>query len=47
MVIDGVEQKKYDQVQYPSISDDEKYVAYFAKSGDKWVLVVNGREVQP
>jgi|GEM_PF-5549038 len=47
MVIDGVEQKKYDEVQYLSYSDDERYTTYFAKDGDKWILIVNGREVQP
>jgi len=44
VVLDGVEQKRYETVSGPVYSPDSARVAYLAVMGDKVISVVNGKE---
>jgi hypothetical protein len=46
MVVDGKEEKKYDDIGEgsPIFSPDSKRVAYVAGEGGKWFVVVDGKE---
>jgi len=46
VVLDSVDQKRYDSVISPMFSEDEGYFVYFAKKWDKLVLISNGKEIQ-
>jgi Tol biopolymer transport system component len=37
--------KPFDEIPVMEVSDNSKYVAYLAKSKDKWLVIVNGTEV--
>jgi Tol biopolymer transport system component len=43
MVVDGKPQSAFDAIMQPIFSDDEKHVAYMAKKGKDWRLVVDGQ----
>jgi Tol biopolymer transport system component len=43
MVVDGKPQPSFEAVMQPIFSDDEKHVAYMAKKGGRWRMVVNGQ----
>lgn len=44
IVIDGVEQQSYDQVDNPHFSPDSQRVLYSAREGDTWFTVLDGEE---
>ena len=47
VVIDGVEQNRYDRVADVQMSHDGGRVAYRAQRGDQWFMVVDGKEEKP
>ena len=44
MVVDGIEDKLYDDIGRPVFSYDSKHVAYKAKNGKVWCIVLDGKE---
>ncbi len=46
LVVEGVEGRVYDQTQNFCFGPDSKHYAYQARHGDKWVVVIDGRETK-
>ena len=44
VVVDGKEEKQYDNIGPPIFSPDSKRVGYGAKEGNKWFVVIDGKE---
>lgn len=45
-VVDGIEGKKYDYIDWLCYSPDSQHLAYAAKVGNKSVMVVDGKEIK-
>ena len=47
VVLDGTPGPLYDEVTFPQFSDDGRHLAYTARMGEQWMVVIDGKHSEP